>query len=162
VLALGDRSYANFCGFGRALDAWLAKAGATPLFERIDVDRGDAAALENWQHHLIRLAGTDDAPDWEAPAYADWRIAERERIAEPGQSGAPLYRMALAPAAPCPPGKPATWPRSARPPIRITRANTRLHRFLPTAGWSCWCACSGMKTAARARLRAGCAKRCCR
>jgi sulfite reductase (NADPH) flavoprotein alpha-component len=97
VLALGDRSYANFCGFGRALDAWLSKAGATPLFERIDVDRNDAAALENWQHHLGRLAGTDDAPDWEAPAYGDWRILERELL-NPGSLGAPLYRLALAPA----------------------------------------------------------------
>jgi sulfite reductase (NADPH) flavoprotein alpha-component len=96
VLALGDRSYANFCGFGRALDAWLLNAGATPLFERIDVDRGNAAALENWQHHLARLAGTIDAPDWEAPAYADWRIAERELL-NPGSLGAPLYRLALAP-----------------------------------------------------------------
>jgi sulfite reductase (NADPH) flavoprotein alpha-component len=96
VLALGDRSYANFCGFGRALDAWLGKAGATPLFERIDVDRNDAAALENWQHHLGRLAGTDDAPDWEAPAYGDWRILERELL-NPGSLGAPLYRLALAP-----------------------------------------------------------------
>jgi sulfite reductase (NADPH) flavoprotein alpha-component len=97
VLALGDRSYANYCGFGRALDAWLANAGATSLFERIDVDRGDAKALEEWQHHLIRLAGTDDAPDWEAPAYADWRIAERELL-NPGSAGGPLYRLALAPA----------------------------------------------------------------
>jgi sulfite reductase (NADPH) flavoprotein alpha-component len=97
VLALGDRSYANFCGFGRALDAWLIKAGATPLFERIDVDRGDAAALESWQHHLGRLAGTIDAPDWEAPAYGDWRILERELL-NPGSPGAPLYRLALAPA----------------------------------------------------------------
>ncbi|MGZ5182990.1 MAG: sulfite reductase subunit alpha, partial [Ramlibacter sp.] len=97
VLALGDRSYANFCGFGRALDAWLTQAGATPLFERIDVDRGDVAALEDWQHHLIRLAGTDDAPDWEAPAYAAWRIAERELL-NPGSAGGPLYRLALTPA----------------------------------------------------------------
>jgi sulfite reductase (NADPH) flavoprotein alpha-component len=96
VLALGDRSYANFCGFGRALDAWLQRAGATALFERIDVDRGDGAALDDWQHHLARLAGTDDAPDWEAPAYADWRIAERELL-NPGSLGAPLYRLALAP-----------------------------------------------------------------
>jgi sulfite reductase (NADPH) flavoprotein alpha-component len=96
VLALGDRSYANFCGFGRALDAWLAQAGATPLFDRIDVDCGDAAALEHWQHHLVRLASLDDAPDWEAPAYADWRIAERELL-NPGSAGGPLYRLALAP-----------------------------------------------------------------
>jgi sulfite reductase (NADPH) flavoprotein alpha-component len=97
VLALGDRSYANFCGFGRALDAWLARAGATPLFERIDIDRGDPAALENWQHHLARLASLDDAPDWEAPAYADWRILDRELL-NPGSAGGPLYRVALAPA----------------------------------------------------------------
>lgn len=97
VLALGDRGYANFCGFGRALDAWLARAGATPLFERIEVDRGDGRALEDWQHHLGRLAGTADAPDWEAPAYADWRILERELL-NPGSLGAPLYRLALAPA----------------------------------------------------------------
>jgi len=96
VLALGDRSYANFCGFGRALDAWLAKAGATPLFERIDVDRGAGKALEDWQHHLGRLAGTVDAPDWEAPAYAGWRIAERTLL-NPGSQGAPLYRLVLAP-----------------------------------------------------------------
>ena len=97
VLALGDRSYRNFCGFGRALDTWLADAGAIPLFERIDVDRGALHALEDWQHHLGRLAGTDDAPDWEAPAYADWRITERELL-NPGSLGAPLYRLALAPA----------------------------------------------------------------
>jgi sulfite reductase (NADPH) flavoprotein alpha-component len=96
VLALGDHSYANYCGFGRALDAWLANAGAVPLFERIDVDRGDTRALEDWQHHLIRLAGTDDTPDWEAPAYADWRIAERVLL-NPGSAGGPLYRLALAP-----------------------------------------------------------------
>jgi sulfite reductase (NADPH) flavoprotein alpha-component len=96
VLALGDRSYANFCGFGRSLDAWLARAGATPLFERIDVDRGNATALENWQRHLARLASLDDAPDWEAPAYADWRILDRELL-NPGSAGSPLYRLALAP-----------------------------------------------------------------
>ncbi len=104
VLALGDRSYANFCGFGRALGAWLAKAGATPLFERIDVDRGDSKALEDWQHHLGRLAGTVDTPDWEAPAYADWRILDRELL-NPGSQGAPLYRLALAPLV----GSPPAW-----------------------------------------------------
>lgn len=96
VLALGDSSYTNYCGFGRALDAWLAARGATPLFERIDVDRGDAAALAQWQHHIGRLAGTSDAPDWEAPSYGDWRIVERV-LANPGSAGAPLYRIALVP-----------------------------------------------------------------
>jgi sulfite reductase (NADPH) flavoprotein alpha-component len=104
VLALGDKNYANYCGFGRALDAWLAQQGATRLFERIDVDRGDAQALAEWQHHVGRLAGTLDAPDWDAPAYGDWRIVART-LENPGSAGAPLYRIALEPAD----GQPAAW-----------------------------------------------------
>jgi sulfite reductase (NADPH) flavoprotein alpha-component len=98
VLALGDKHYANYCGFGLALDAWLAQQGATRLFDRIDVDRGDPAALAAWQHHVGRLAGTIDAPDWDAPAYGDWRIVART-LENPGSAGAPLYRIALQPAA---------------------------------------------------------------
>jgi sulfite reductase (NADPH) flavoprotein alpha-component len=104
VLALGDKNYANFCGFGRALDAWLAQQGATRLFDRIDVDRGDAHALAQWQHHVGRLAGTQDAPDWDAPAYGDWRIVART-LENPGSAGAPLYRIALEPAN----VQPAAW-----------------------------------------------------
>jgi sulfite reductase (NADPH) flavoprotein alpha-component len=98
VLALGDSSYTNYCGFGRALDAWLAARGATALFERIDIDRGAPAAIAAWQHQLSHLAGTSDAPDWEAPAYGAWRIVERSLL-NPGSAGAPLYRIALAPRA---------------------------------------------------------------
>ena len=96
VLALGDSNYVNFCGFGRALDAWLAARGASALFERIEVDRGSGDAIGAWQHQLSRLAGTSDAPDWEAPAYGHWRIAERSRL-NTGSAGAPLYRIALVP-----------------------------------------------------------------
>ncbi|MEM8511906.1 sulfite reductase (NADPH) flavoprotein alpha-component [Massilia sp. MP_M2] len=96
MLALGDITYTNYCGFGRALDAWLLERGATSLFERIDVDRGAPEALAAWQHHLSHLAGTSDAPDWEAPAYGAWRIAERTLL-NPGSAGAPLYRIALMP-----------------------------------------------------------------
>lgn len=96
MLALGDITYTNYCGFGRALDAWLRERGATSLFERIDVDRGAPDALAAWQHHLSHLAGTSDAPDWEAPAYGAWRIAERTLL-NSGSAGAPLYRLALMP-----------------------------------------------------------------
>ena len=98
VLALGDATYTNYCGFGRALDEWLCARGATPLFERIDVDRGAPEALAAWQHHLSHLAGTSDAPDWDAPAYGEWRIASRVEL-NPGSAGAPLYRIALTPCA---------------------------------------------------------------
>ena len=96
VLALGDSSYVNYCGFGRALDGWLTSRGATALFDRIDVDRGSPEAIASWQHQLSHLAGTSDAPDWEAPGYGEWRIVERTRL-NPGSAGAPLFRIALAP-----------------------------------------------------------------
>jgi sulfite reductase (NADPH) flavoprotein alpha-component len=96
VLALGDSSYANYCGFGRMLDDTLHARGAQALFARIDVDRGAASAIEAWQHHLSHLAGTSDAPDWNAPAYGEWRIAQR-RLANPGSAGAPVYQLSLKP-----------------------------------------------------------------
>ena len=96
VLALGDSSYANYCGFGRHLDTQLRARGAQPLFERVEADRNAATAIEAWQHHLSHLAGTSDAPDWGAPAYGAWRISARELL-NPGSAGAPVYRIALMP-----------------------------------------------------------------
>ncbi len=96
VLALGNRHYRHFCGFGRALDAWLQQQGAQPLFPRIEVDRGDAAAITAWRHQLSTLAGTSDAPDWEAPPFAPWRLAARVLL-NPDSAGAPLYHLELEP-----------------------------------------------------------------
>lgn len=96
VLALGDSSYQQFCGFGRALDQWLQAQGASALFPRIEVDRSAGPALAEWRHQLSHLAGTSDAPDWSAPAFAPWRLAER-RLLNPGSAGAPLYHLELAP-----------------------------------------------------------------
>ena len=96
VLALGDSEYAQFCGFGRALDEWLRAQGAQPLFDRVDVDNGDAAALRHWQHHLGLLAGRGDPPDWETPAYEPWRLQGRERL-NPDSQGGPCYLLTLAP-----------------------------------------------------------------
>ena len=96
VLALGDRSYNHYCGFGRGLDAWLQARGAQPLFDRIDVDKGAPAAIADWQHQLSHVAGTSDAPDWEAPAFGRWRIVARRQL-NPGSAGAPLCHIALAP-----------------------------------------------------------------
>ena len=96
VLALGDRAYANFCGFGRRLDGWLRTQGSTPLFERIDVDNDDAQALRSWLHHIGRLAGTSDLPDWEAPAFDPWRLSGR-RVLNAGSAGAPVCLLELQP-----------------------------------------------------------------
>ncbi|SFI80072.1 sulfite reductase flavoprotein subunit alpha [Caulobacter sp. UNC279MFTsu5.1] len=98
VLALGDSSYAQFCAFGRTLDAWLARHGAAPLFDRVEVDDGDPAALRHWQSHVGVLAGVTDAPDWTRPRYGRWRLAERRRL-NPGSPGDAAFHIRLEPLA---------------------------------------------------------------
>ncbi|GAD58461.1 flavodoxin domain-containing protein [Brevundimonas sp. BAL450] len=97
VLALGDRSYSHFCAFGRALDDWLRTNGARPLFDRVEVDNGEAGAIRHWQHQLSRITGLTDAPDWAPPAYTPWRLMERERLNSPDSPGEGLWRIALEP-----------------------------------------------------------------
>ena len=95
VLALGDREYQHYCGFGRTLDGWLRRQGAQAMFERIDVDGGDALALQQWQHQVARLAGTSDLPDWQlAAAFEPWRLVHR-RLLNPGSAGGPCFHLEL-------------------------------------------------------------------
>lgn len=96
VLALGDTSYRQYCGFGRAIDLWLQQRAAQPLFSRIEVDRMAPAALAAWRQQLSHLAGTSDAPDWSAPAFESWQLARRVCV-NPGSAGAPLYHLELVP-----------------------------------------------------------------
>jgi len=97
LLALGDSHYEDFCGFGRQLDAWLRHAGASPLFDRIEVDDGDAGALRHWQHQLGVLSGNTALPDWASPEYGNWLLMERA-IINPGSPGAPVFAIGLRPA----------------------------------------------------------------
>jgi sulfite reductase (NADPH) flavoprotein alpha-component len=94
LLMLGDRSYANFCGFGRALANWLASAGAHALFAPVAVSNEDAEALQSWQHEINRIAGTSDVPDWQAPAYQSWRLVARRHL-NPHSAGAPIFHLEL-------------------------------------------------------------------
>lgn len=96
VLALGDRRYPQFCAWGRQLDQWLRERGAQALFERIDVDDADAAALERWHQQLSRLADGDPLDGWQAPPLREWQLVER-RLLNAGSSGAPCFHVALVP-----------------------------------------------------------------
>ncbi|NYF20176.1 sulfite reductase (NADPH) flavoprotein alpha-component [Xanthomonas sp. JAI131] len=97
LLALGDRRYDHFCAFGRQLDAWLRQHGAHPLFDRIDVDNADDAALRHWQQLLGQLAGGSEQPDWSPPAYQRWQLQQR-RLCNPGSVGGAVFELALLPA----------------------------------------------------------------
>jgi sulfite reductase (NADPH) flavoprotein alpha-component len=94
LLALGDSEYANFCGFGRRLDAWLRRQGAQALFDRIDVDNADPGTLRHWQHQVGVVAGSTEAPDWSPPRYAPWRLVAR-RLLNPDSLGGPCYLLRL-------------------------------------------------------------------
>lgn len=96
VLALGDRQYAHFCGFGRALDAWLQAAGATREFERVEVDNSDPVPLAAWH---AQWGGTAESGTGTAEAaFAPWRLVARERL-NLGSAGAPVFHLGLVPAA---------------------------------------------------------------
>ncbi|GBQ85113.1 molybdopterin oxidoreductase [Gluconacetobacter johannae DSM 13595] len=61
VLALGDSSYASFCGFGRALDARLTELGATPLLERTECEPDHEDTVDAWRHRLLGVLGSREA-----------------------------------------------------------------------------------------------------
>jgi sulfite reductase (NADPH) flavoprotein alpha-component len=93
VLALGDRQYTNFCGFGRALDAWLHAAGAQRDFDPIEVDNSDPVALAAWQARWGDAVASDEAP---AAAFAPWRLTTRVLL-NTGSAGAPVFHLGLTP-----------------------------------------------------------------
>lgn len=96
LLALGDRTYADFCGFGRALDLWLRRSGAAALFDRVEVDNGDAGAIRHWQHQLGVVTGHAVQADWTPPAFDRWRLVERNHL-NPGSPGGEAWLLAFAP-----------------------------------------------------------------
>ena len=96
LLALGDREYRHFCGFGHELERWLRRHGAQPLFDPVEVDNADEGALRHWQHHLELLGGGAPLPDWSTPDYRRWRLVER-RLLNPGSLGGPAFHLALQP-----------------------------------------------------------------
>lgn len=126
LLALGDRDYDDFCGFGRALQHWLQQSGATLLFDPVEVDNSDAAALRHWQHHLALLSGASELPDWQAPDYQRWQLIERTLL-NPHSTGGPCFHLAL-----CPLEGTASWQAGDLVEIGPRHAVDDVERWLAT------------------------------
>lgn len=97
VLALGDRQYAQFCGFARRVDAWLAGRGAQRLGERIEVDGDDQHALQRWQRQVADLTGAQPLAVQQVP-FDGWVLRER-RCLNPGSQGQSTWLVGLQPPA---------------------------------------------------------------
>ena len=71
VLGIGDRSYDNFCGYAKSLDARLADLGAARILDRTDCEAYDEQQMAQWADSVIGLLSaeaTDDAPAEAGPA----------------------------------------------------------------------------------------------
>ncbi|HEY4318305.1 MAG TPA: sulfite reductase flavoprotein subunit alpha [Herbaspirillum sp.] len=135
VLALGDRHYSHFCGYGHTLDYHLQAQGAQPEFALIEVDNADPAALALWQHALADCYDVADLrmPDAglttpAAPApYHRWPLAERRHL-NPGSAGEPIFHLALTPHAG------AQWQSGALVEILPRHAPGQIAAFLQQHG----------------------------
>lgn len=95
MLALGDRQYAQFCGFATRVQHWLGEQGAQPLFAQVQVDNGDAAAIAAWQLQLRELTGAA-LPAVPAQRFEAWQLLACDCL-NSGSSGAPMFMLRLKP-----------------------------------------------------------------
>ncbi len=94
LMALGDRSYADYCGFGRRVDAWLTTHGASRLFDPVEVDNGAATMLATWRERLVPWTGAASTPASHRQSFMRWTLDGRRRVNE-GSSGAPMFHLSL-------------------------------------------------------------------
>ncbi|MFQ6576570.1 molybdopterin-dependent oxidoreductase [Pseudomonas sp. UM16] len=97
VLALGDSSYEQFCGFGRKLDQRLAELGGQRLLERVDCEGDFGEPAGQWLQALLGKLGhqgSEPIPQASVPASSGFskqrplaaRLLENRLLNSPGAS----------------------------------------------------------------------------
>ena len=100
LLALGDRQYPYFCGFGRELEHWLSACGARPLFASVEMDNNDTGALMAWQKGLYDLCGAAFEINARDARFQSARLLKRTLL-NPGSCGLPTFHLEFAVAENC-------------------------------------------------------------
>lgn len=88
VLAFGDSTYADFCGFGRRLDERLAELGGRRLAPRTECEPAYDGPAAAWLEAVGRALGATDAPPV-TPARRPslmTRLTRNELLTAPGSS----------------------------------------------------------------------------
>ncbi|WP_445324098.1 flavodoxin domain-containing protein [Pseudomonas sp. CBC3] len=129
VLALGDRQYTHFCGFGQRIDTRLRELGALSLFDRLEADRADPGALRHWQHQLGHISGRSDFTDWQPAPYQPWLLHNRVLL-NPGSQGAPVFHLTL-----CPTGETSQWQAGDIAEVGPRHATTEVEQLLRQLGF---------------------------
>jgi len=86
VLALGDDSYADFCGHGRRLDGRLAELGGVRLLERVDCAPGEEEKVGLWCERLRDVIAAAPAASTATAAPAPVVPARPRRSPASGRS----------------------------------------------------------------------------
>ncbi len=68
VLGIGDRSYDNFCGHAKSLDARLADLGATRMLDRADCEAYDDEPMTRWAESVADLVAAPSLASVREPA----------------------------------------------------------------------------------------------
>ncbi len=91
VLGIGDRSYGNFCGHAKSIDARFAALGATRMLERTECEIYDSEPMYRWADRVTALlGGQDQPPPSNGGGGGVSTIARPSRIAEPFTRAKPL------------------------------------------------------------------------
>ncbi|WP_417748666.1 sulfite reductase subunit alpha [Rosistilla oblonga] len=131
VLALGDRTYTQFCAFGRQVDQWLRRHKARPLFDIVEVDNGDPAALQTWQTRVAETFETAAATPWQPPKLDDWQLVARQEL-NPGSLGGGVYHLKLQQTSH--EASPVAWQAGDIAEVEPRNSQASIERWLQQAG----------------------------